>query len=112
MVGIGGDPDAQYVELRLELTGQNAVNNTRLTAFNADGTAATEGKVSDHNVLSGQLNRRILYATANFTTLTGLTPDFTIPSGIISPTSGMVCWGAPSQIAVPPPTWDATNPNN
>jgi cysteine-rich repeat protein len=112
MVGIGGDPDAQYVELRLEIAGQNSVNNTRLTAFNADGTVATIVKLSDHSVVNGQMNRRILYATSNFTTLTGLTPDFTIPSGIISPTSGMVCWGAPSQIAVPPPTWDPTNPNN
>jgi cysteine-rich repeat protein len=112
MVGMGGDPDAQYVELRLELATQNLVTNTRLTAFNADGTVATVLVLSNHGVASGQTNRRILYATSEFTTLTGLTPDFTFPSGIISPTSGMICWGAPSQISVPPPTWDASDPNN
>ncbi len=58
------------------------------------------------------MNRRILYATAEYTTLTGQTPDFIIPSGMIPSTSGMVCWGAPSQLVAPPPTWDATNPNN
>lgn len=112
MVGIGGDPDAQYVELRLELAGQNAVNNTRLAAFNADGTVVNVVTLSDHNVTSGSASRRILYATAAFTTQTGLTPDFTIPSGLIFAPAGMVCWGAPSQLFVPPPTWDATDPNN
>ncbi len=52
MVGIGGDPNAQYVELRIESAGENAVTNTRLTAFNADGTVATVVKLSDHNVTS------------------------------------------------------------
>ena len=112
MVGIGGDPDAQYVELREELAGQHLVTNTRLAAFNADGTTVNVVTLSNHDVANQSLNRRILYATSNFTTLTGLTPDFTIPSGMIFTPSGMVCWGAPSQISVPPPTWDATNPNN
>src|SRR4029078_12717851 len=43
---------------------------------------------------------------------TGLTPDFAIPSRMIPASSGMVCWGAPSQLVAPAPTWDVPNPTN
>lgn len=111
MSGFNGDPNVQYVEIRFDAAGENAVHDTRLTAFNADGSVSTVLALTLNDVPCGAANRRLLYATSVFATLTGVTPDFTIPAGIITP-SGMVCWGAPSSIFVPPPTWDSTNPNN
>ncbi len=112
MSGFNGDPSVEYVETREDFAGQNAIANTRLTAFNADGTVATVLILTPTGVANFNANRRILYATASFATLSGITPDFLIPSGVISTPSGMICWGAPYMILVPPPTWDETIPNN
>src|SRR5437870_13123461 len=39
MSGVGADPTVQYVEISMDTTFQNAVTNTRLTAFNCNGTS-------------------------------------------------------------------------
>ena len=96
--GFGGDPAVQFVELRLDSGGQTQLTNTRLTAFDADGTA-TELLLSNHAVSNGAAGANVLYATAAFAAATGVTPDFVIPAGVVTPT-GMICWGAPG--AAPP----------
>jgi hypothetical protein len=108
--GFAGDPAIQYVELRLDLAGQTHVVNTRLTAFDANGNA-NELLLSDHAVSNGTSGANILYATAAFATATGVTPDFVIPAGLVTPT-GMICWGAPGSVTPNPSSWDFTKPNN
>ena len=69
MSGFNGDPDVQYVELELDLAGQNLVASTRLTAFNQDGTSHTVLVVTPGNVGISQLGAKILYATPEFEAL-------------------------------------------
>ena len=112
-VGLGGDPDVQFLELRLEAPDQINLTNTRLTAFDKDGHA-TELLLSGHGVTNGATGTNVLYATSAFQTATGVPPDFVIPPGIVTPT-GMICWGAPSDVPTSPPdptSWDFDKPTN
>jgi hypothetical protein len=108
--GFGGDPAVQFVELRLESSGQNHLTGTRLTAFAPDGTA-TELLLADRGVDNGAAGANVLYATSAFATATGVAPDFVIPAELPTPT-GMVCWGAPGVVPPPPAEWDLDKPNN
>ena len=81
------EPFAQFVELRLDAKDQTDLTNTRLTAFDKDGIP-TVLLLTDHGISNGISGANILYATETFAALTGVTPDFIIPSGILSP-SGM-----------------------
>ena len=108
--GFGGDPDVQFVELRLDASGQTHLTDTRLTAFDADGTA-TELTLSAQGVGNGTSGANILYATAAFAAVTGVNPDFIIPAGLVTPT-GMICWGAPGLSPPNPGSWDVGKPNN
>jgi len=108
--GFGGDPNVQFVELRLDGGGQTNLASTRLTAFDADGNA-TQLVLSDHPVSNGASGANVLYATDAFTAATGVTPDFVIPAGLVTPT-GMICWGAPGVSPPDPTSWDVEKPNN
>lgn len=109
-VGVGGNADVQFVELRLDFAGQTHLTDTRLTAFDAAGNA-TELLLTPTDVGNGTAGANVLYATQAFTTRTTIAPDFLIPAGIITPT-GMICWGAPGASAPDPSTWDLAKPNN
>src|SRR5438445_161195 len=51
--------------------------------------------------------------TANWATVTGVTPDFTFSaSPAFDHSCGMVCWGAPGSFPSDPSTWGAGTPNN
>ncbi len=108
--GFGGDPAVQFLEIRLDGAGQTNLTNTRLTIFDPDGTA-TVLLLSDHGVTNGASGRNVLYATDAFASATGITPDFVIPAGIVTPT-GMICWGAPGVVPPAPDSWDADKPEN
>ncbi len=108
--GFADDADVQFVELRLDAAGQTHVTDTRLTAFDATGNA-NELLLTPDEVDNGLAGASILYATSAFATRTGITPDFVIPAGIVTPT-GMICWGAPGASAPDPATWDLDKPNN
>lgn len=113
MSGFDGDPDIQFVEIkRLDFSyaGQGFVANTRLSAFNPDGTLA--GILLDPvgaDFIAGGVFW--IMGTSAFETASGLSVDFTFSPGIL-PSAGMVCWGAPGSVAPDPNTWDASDPNN
>ena len=107
--GFEGNPDIQFVELVTDAAGQTNETNTRLTAFDAAGNA-TVLLLSDHGVTNGTKSANVLYATAAFQAATGVTPDFVIPAGIVTPT-GMICWGAPGVVPPPPSSWDFDKPS-
>ena len=114
MSGANGDATVQYVEIRM-LTGlQNFVLNTRLTAFNCDGSAFDVLLVVPGNVTNAAPDVRWIMATPSFAAAAGITPDFTwdpMMTGSIPASCGMVCWGAPGISAPMPGTWDPADPN-
>src|SRR5438132_1233371 len=114
MSGRGGDPTAQYVEIRMLFGGQGSVAHSRLTAFSCDGsTHAILLEVPD-NVCPANMNGRWTMGTTSWATATGVSPDFIFPaSTAFGNACGMICWGAPGNgFMAPenPPTWDAGIP--
>lgn len=109
MSGVGGDPDAQYVEIRMEAPGQNLVHDTLLSVFDEDSNPAlTLLLILPEDVPNGGTNLRWIMATQTFADLpqvqqAGFTPDVIFPTGILTP-KGMVCWGAPD-FAPAPDEW-------
>ncbi len=111
MSGLGGDPTAQYVEIRMLAPTQNFASHSRLTAFNCNGSSSTVLLEVPTDLCNGGTNVRWSMGTASWASATGTTPDFLFPAGIITP-CGMICWGAPGILPPNPATWDATMPNN
>ena len=110
MSGFDGDPDVQFVEIDQLAIYQSFVTNTRLTAFNPDGSLA--GVLLDPvGGDVGLVGDKWIMGTAAFEAASGISADFTFSPGIL-PAAGMVCWGAPSITAPTPGTWDASDPNN
>ena len=108
--GFLGDPNVQFVELRLDAAGQTELTNTRLTSFDKDGIA-TVLLLTPSTVANGSAGRNVLYATAEFQAATGIAPDYVIPVGVVGP-SGMICWGAPGAVPPDPMSWDFDKPEN
>lgn len=91
-----GDGSIQYIELTTDLNGQGQLSgkflvssatgagNTTLT-FNGDLVGDTAGK-------------SLLLATAGFADLTGLEPDFTLPSGFVPTRGGSLNFGEGASI--------------
>jgi len=74
--GVGGDPTVQYVEVRV-LNLQTVVGNSRLTAFNCDGTSSSVLLLLPADVANAGNGARFIMATTNFQAAAGITPDFT-----------------------------------
>ena len=117
MSGVNGDPTIQYVEIRMEIGFQNVTGQTRLTAFNCDGTTATVLLLVPSNVPNQGAGVHWIMASpsaAAFLAASGITPDFTWDpnvTGNIPTTCGMMCWGAPGVVPPNPMSWSATDPN-
>jgi len=111
MFGINGDPNQQFVEIRLQTSGQNLVANTRLSAWTADGSFFGVLLLVPSNVSNSAANARWTMGTAAFAAASGIYPDFIFAPAAL-PSTGMICWGAPGLIPPNPASWDATNPLN
>ena len=102
MAGVGGDADAQYVEINQRSVGQNITINSKLSAFDSagnfiDGDAGTAGDQPLHTMPSNVANSgdgsRWLIGTQAFKDLpTFVDPDFVFPANPgLTPNAGMVC---------------------
>ena len=122
MSGITADPNVGFVEIRMDFAFQNAVGNTRLTAFSCDGAFVMLLTLPPPTGPGGSVpnqgtGRHWLMGTASLPALTTppVVPDFTFAGGIPK-TCGQVCWGAPvdptSGFAKDPATWDPAIPDN
>jgi hypothetical protein len=115
--GAGGNSNVQYVEIRMAAGSQNVTGQTRLTAFNCDGTSSSVLLLVPANVFAQGLDVRWIMASpggATFLAASGITPDFTWDNSVTGniPTScGMVCWGAPGIVPPAPGSWNASDPN-
>ncbi len=94
MTSYGGDPNVQFVEIRMLTIGQTLVAGTVLGAFDPSGSHLGTVLVVPGSVSRSGNGVRWLMGTARFQAVSGLEPDFIMPGGL--PTGGgMVCWGAP-----------------
>lgn len=99
MVSYGGDPDVQFVEIRMITVGQNIVVGSKLNAFDANGSFIGTLLTVPSNVASGT-QRAWLMGTPEFETASGIQADFEFAGGL--PTGGgMVCWGKPGANPTP-----------
>ena len=105
MSGFNGDPDVQYLEIRMDAPGQHLVSRTVLSVFDEDSVPPlNEVMILPNDLPNSGTNLRWLIATQAFVDLTGLTPDFIMPPDFLTP-KGMVCWGAP-EVPQPPEDWN------
>ncbi len=111
MFGAGGDGSLQYVEIKMLAPGQNLVHNTRLSAWNADGSFFGVLLLVPTDVPNGNDGGTWIMGTADLQATTGMKPDFTF-APVTLPATGMICWGAPGLITPDPSTWDPSNPLN
>ncbi len=74
------DGSVQFIRLHSPFGGQNFVAGQVVTC--SDGNT-THTFTFDHNISSDTTNGDILIATANFTAVGGVTPDFTIEPGFL-----------------------------
>ncbi len=105
MFGYNGDPNQQFVEVRLLAAGQNITTNSVLGAFNAAGTYTGDILVVSGNVSNSATNAKWIMATPQFAAASGITPNFTFAPATL-PATGMVCWGAPGITPPAPGSWN------
>ncbi len=112
MTSYGGDPNVQFVEIKMLAIVQRFVRDTVLGAFDPNGAYLGDVLIVPGDVVNNGPGVRWLMATEEFQTLTGLTPDFLMPATLPSG-GGMVCWGAPGPGSfIPDPnSWDHSDPN-
>ena len=90
MAGTGGDANIQFVELKMQASGQNFVSGTKLLFYDAAGTK-TATFTFPSNVSSGANGASVLIGTTQFANASSATPDFTMPINVNAP-DGRVCF--------------------
>lgn len=111
LASIDGDPEQQFVEVKMLFAAQNLTKNAVIAAFDRDGVYLEDILVIPDNVPNGVNGGRWIAATEAFQSAHGFTADFTMPARIPLG-GGMVCWGAPGIAAPDPSSWDHTKPEN
>jgi hypothetical protein len=110
MTSYGGDPNVQFIEVRMLGPVQNFVTNSVFAAFDDTGTYVGDILVVPGNVTNSANGTRWIVGTSDFQTASGLAPDFIMPAGILPTAGGMVCYGGGGGIApAPPGSWDRNN---
>ena len=82
------DGTVQFIEFSTTVSGQGVLSGRTLTA--SDGGSVSNSLNFTGNLSGETANRTFLVATARFTSLTGLQPDFTIPAGFLPLRGGTV----------------------
>ena len=90
MAGAGGDSSIQFVELRMEASGQNQIVNHTIQFYNASG-AQTGTFTFSGNVTNAANGASILIGTTAFDSASSVTPDFFMSSDVVAP-DGRVCF--------------------
>ncbi len=110
MTSYGGDPNVQFVEVRMLSGAQNFVVHSVFAAFDSSGAYIGDILEVPSNVTDSGAGVRWLIGTDAFQAATGLAPDFIMPAGILPAAGGMVCFGGGGGVTPQnPPNWDRTN---
>jgi hypothetical protein len=88
-----GDDDVQFVELVIAANGATDVAGASLTFASDDGDRKSFQLAAA--VANGDAGRRILAATAQAAQVAGIVPDFVLPTGLLQPRTGRVCYQVP-----------------
>ena len=82
--GVGGDPSAQAIQLRMRAPGQNLVGASRLRAWDSAGANPVLLIDFPGDVANGATGDRVLVTSGNFTNYTSpaVAPDFTMTAVI------------------------------
>ncbi len=114
--GVDGNPNVQFVEIRMLGAGQGMIRDSRLTAFSCDGSTVQVLRVLLGPELPNPVsNARWIIATTPFAGAACMSPDRTwdpVANGGIPTDCGQVCWGAPGATPPDPVTWDPEDPDN
>jgi hypothetical protein len=113
MTSYDGDPNAQFVEIRMLSGSQNRVDNTVLAKFDGSGNYEGDLLVIPADVTNSGNGVRWIMGTTAFEAASGIQVDFEFAPGLIQG-SGMVCWGAPENLLPPmnPNSWEHDDPAN
>jgi len=114
MTSYGGDPNVQFIEIRMLAGSQNFVQNSVLAAFDNTGAYINDILVVPANVPNSGANIRWIVGTSAFVTASApLAVDFVMPAGILPTAGGMVCFGGGGGIIpAPPGSWSRTTFSN
>ncbi|MDX2171339.1 MAG: hypothetical protein SF182_30000 [Deltaproteobacteria bacterium] len=105
----GGNPAAQFIEIRMLGSFQNFVQNSVLAAFDSSGAYVGDILVVPSNVAASGAGVTWLVATTAFQTASGVTADFIMPAGILPSGGGMVCFGGGGGVSpAAPGSWSRT----
>jgi hypothetical protein len=98
-----GNEAAAFVELGMAVGGAQAVGGKGVLLFDdASGAASTRRAFTlPNDVALGVAGGHILVATTTMAAIAGLTPDFTLPDGYLSPAAGRVCWASVDFLGTP-----------
>ncbi len=89
--GSAAHPNAQYILLQAYSSGQNALTGHSVQTYNAAGTPT--GTFTFTGPVPNPANQMtVLLATAEAAALFNLTPDFVLPTPILSAAGGHICW--------------------
>ena len=109
MTSYGGDATVQFIEVRMLAGGQILVSHSVLAAFDTSGAYIGDILVMPNDLANGGNDVRWLVGTTAFQTASGVTPDFTMPAGVLPSGGGMVCFGGGGGVVpMNPPNWDRT----
>lgn len=96
MTSYGGDPNAEFVEIRMLAGGQTVVNGSILATFDSGGNYIGDVLTVGANLSNGGTDVRWLMGSAAYAGLGGaVAPDFVFPNGSLPDAGGMICWGKP-----------------
>jgi hypothetical protein len=101
MVGAGGNPAIQYIEIRTNQTNQNVISGGGITVFQGAGFTVIPTIGPDlPNPLT--VNRWIMASpsAAEFLAASGISTNLTF-TGQLPTTNAMVCWGKPGTVSNP-----------
>ena len=94
MTSYNNDPSVQFIDMRMVAGFQIAVMNSVLVAFDAAGENPTDILVIPSNLTHNTAaDSHWLVATAGFQAVSGVAPDFVMPSGKLPSGGGMLCFG-------------------
>ena len=91
------DGSVQFVEMVDASSGENFVGGHVLQSRNPNNSARTSFNVPS-NLTGETANKSLLFATAGFAAVAGVTPDFTLPAAFMNTAGGSVDWAGVDSI--------------
>ena len=92
------DGSVQFVEMVNASSGENFVGGHVLQSRNPNNSMRTTFTVPSNLPSAETAGKSLLFATAGFAVVAGVTPDFTLPAAFMNPLGGSVDWAGVDSI--------------